>query len=329
VTLSVDQQFIRFADLLEKNPKYAPVRHHQPPMWDLTRVEGGMPPELRGVLAVTHVPTMNFGPKDVEAEVPEGTPMVELDANGAFVAAASSARFAHCALTNTGPLDLSTGPIPPGCMLVDAHPWQFGAPGSPLGANRPKADALGRVWVPHTVYSILRDLTHGAKWGPQGGHWPDATVYDSWTADPCAFTDWANVVRDTRAAAKLGGDAAMGERVKVAYSQAVQMWATEPDPKGTPKEKQKKRNKAYRPDWYQALRGQHFANMWRRGYQCTILGKAPLRIWATDRLLMKEIDMLSLLRRDQQPTPIRLDETGIQLGTFKRVHRWYAGIEDL
>jgi hypothetical protein len=322
VTQSVDQQFIRFADLLEKNPKYAPVKHHQPPLW-IPKMDD----TLRGVVAVTHIPTINWGPKDPEAEVPEGMPLVELDANGAFVAAASSATFAHCALEHTGPLDLETGTVPPGYFLVDAHAWQLGAPGSPLGAGRPKLTAEGRVWVPHTVYSVLRDLTHGAKWGAISGHWPDATVYDSWTADACRFTDWANVVRDTRAAAKLGGDVALGERIKTAYSQAVQMWGTKPDPKGTPADKRKKKNMAYRPDWYAALRGQHAMNMWRRAYQCTILGHAPLRVWDTDRILMQEHDLLAVLGRDTPPNPLRLDETGLGLGTFKRVRRWYAGIE--
>jgi hypothetical protein len=328
VTLSTEQQTYRFADLLEKNPKYAPVKHHQPPMWDLTRVEGGMPAELRGIAQVCHIPRVNYGTKDPEADVPEGTTLVELDANGAFVAAASSATFAHCALQNTGPLDLTTGPVPGGYLLVDAHHWALGAPGSPLGQNRPRTDADGRVWVPHTVYAVLRDLTYGAKWGAREGHWPGCTVYDSWTADTCRLTEWANVVRDTRAAAKVQGDVALSERIKTGYSQAVQMWSTQPDAKGTPVDKRKKNNKAYRPDWYAALRGQHFANMWRRAYQATILGHAPLRVWDTDRMLMTEHDLLSLLRRDVQPIPLRLDETGLGLGTFKRVRRWYAGIED-
>lgn len=326
MTQSVDQMSIRFADLLEKNAKYAPVKHHMPPMWDLTRVEGGMPPALRGVVSVAHIPTINWGPKDPEAEVPEGTPLVEVDANGAFVAAATSGTFAHCALTNTGPLDVpEKGQLPAGYMLVDAHPWQLGAPGSPLGAGRPKLDAHGRVWVPHTVFSVLRDLTYGASWTP-GGHWPDCTVYDSWTADPVKFEAWGGVVRDTRAAAKIGGDANMGERIKVAYSQAVQMWATHPDPKGTPPEKRKKNNKAYRPDWYAALRGQHFANMFRRAYTATVVHNlGPIRVWDTDRMLFTEGNLLQLLGTHK--SPVRLDETGIELGTFKRARRWYAGIE--
>lgn len=329
MTLSTDQHRARFADALEKDPANAPMRHNMPPMWDLTRVQGGMPDALRGVVQVAHVPTLNWGPKDPEAAVPEGTPLVAIDANGAFVAAASSARFAHCALENTGPLDLTTGAIPPGYMLVDYYDWHGGAPGSPLGANRPKLTAEGRIWVPHTVYAVLRDLTHGAKWGAQAGHWPGCDVYDSWTADPVPFTAWANVVRDARAAAKRTGDRALVERTKTAYSQAVQMWSTPPDPKGTPLEKRKKKNKAYRPDWYAALRGQHAMNMWRRAYQCTLLGHPPLKVWDTDRLLMREHDLLALLRRDTQPVPIRLDETELSLGTFKRAQRWYAGIEDV
>lgn len=329
MTPSPDQQYLRLADLLEKNPAYAPTRHRQPPMWDLTRVEGGMPAQLRGVVAVAHIPTMNFGPTDVDADVIEGTPLVEIDANGAFVAAATSGTFAHCALEHTGPLDLVDGqPLPAGYLLVDYHPFFLHTPGSPLGSNRPKVDADGRVWVPHTIYSLLRDLTYGAKWGAVPGHWPDATVYDSWTADVCRLEKWAGVVRDTRAAAKIGGDTRTGERIKVAYSQAVQMWATKPDPKGTPADKRKKNNKAYRPDWYAALRGQHFANMWRRGYQAAILGRPPLTIRGTDRMVFKEYELLELLGRDKAPRPIQLDETGVALGSFKRMHRWYAGIED-
>lgn len=321
-----DRRFLRFADLLEKNETYTPLRHHMPPLWDLTRAEGGLPSQLRGVISVAHVPAMNWGSKTAELDVPEGTPLVELDANGAFVAAASSARFAHCALEPTGPLDLSSGGIPPGYMLVDAHPWQLAGVGSPLGNMRPRLDDRGRVWIPHTVYALLRDLVRGASWTP-GGHWPDATVYNSWTADPVPFEKWAAVIRDTRAAAKLGGDVAMGERIKTAYSQAVQMWAAPPDPKGTPPEKRTKKNKAYRPDWYAALRGQHFANMFRRTYTAAVvLNRPPLRVWETDRILFRDHDLLELLGTPK--SPIRLDETGIQLGTFKRVKRWYAGIEE-
>lgn len=334
MTLSTDQQSIRFADLLEKNPTYTPVKHNMPPFWDLTR-DGAMPAELRGVVQVCHIPRINYGSKNAEADVPEGTALVEIDANGAFVAAATSARFAHCRLLNTGTLDFENSTVLPGMMLVNYHEWNGGAPGSPLGANRPKLTAEGRVWVPHTVYAVLRDLTYGAKWGAVPGHWPECTVYDSWTGDPVAFEKWGGVVRDTRAAAKATGDAPMSERVKVAYSQAVQMWNTPPDPKGTPVDKRKKHNKAYRPDWYAALLGQHFANMWRRAYQATILGHEPLRVSGTDRMLFTEPDLLALLRRDRQPIPLRLDETGLGLGTFKRVvqpngsTRWYAGIEDV
>ena len=327
MTLNAEQQTERFASLLEKSADHIPTRHKMPPLWDLTKMDGGLPLQLRNVIATAHVPTMNWGPKDPEAEVPEGTLLVELDSNGAFVAAASSARFAHCALEHTGALDLTDAKtIPPGWMLVDVHQWQLGAPGSPLGANRPRGN---QVWVPHTVYSTLRDLTIGAPWGAPGGHWPDCTVYDSWTADPVQFLKWYEVVRDTRAAAKVAGDAAASERIKVAYSQAVQMWNTLPDKKGTPPEQRKKKNRAYRPDWYQALRGQHAHNMWRRAYQATILGHPPLRVWDTDRILFREHDMLALLKREVAPFPLRLDETGVALGTFKRTHRWYAGIEDM
>lgn len=326
MTQSVDQQFTRFADLLEKNPIYTPVRHNMPPMWDLTRVDGGMPRELRAALAATIKPAANWGPRDVEADLPEGTPLQEIDANGAYVAAASSARFAHCALERTGPLDVMTGTLPGGIYLVDVHAWPLRMPGSPLGGGRLAADTKGRVWVPRSVYALLRDLVEGASWTP-GGHWPDATVHDSWTADPTPFEKWSAAVRDVRTAAIIGGDTKHYGRIKVAYSQAVQMWAKEPDPKGTPVEKRAKKNKAYRPDWYAELRGQHFANMFRRSYTAAVVhGLAPLAVRGTDRLTFVEPQLLRLLGATK--SPIRLDETGMQLGTFKRIGgRWYAGME--
>lgn len=320
---SVDQYNDRFATLLEKNAAYTPMAHRLAPLW--TPVPS---PELRGVIAAAHIPTVNWGPSDVEAAVPEGTPLVEIDANGAFVAAASSGTFAHCELARTGPIELpASGQIPAGYLLMDAHPWLHGAPGSPLGPGRPKLTQEGRVWLPHTVASALRDLTYGAKWGAKEGTWGGCAVYDSWTADVCRLTKWAEAVRDTRAAAKIVGDTNASERIKTAYSQAVQMWATPPDPKGTPADKRKKKNKAYRPDWYAALRGQHAMNMWRRAYTCTQLGAPPLRIMGTDRMVFAEQPFLTLLRRDAPPRPIQLDETGLGLGTFTRERRWYAGIE--
>lgn len=329
MTQSIDQQSARLADILEKNPAYAPIRHKQPPMWDLTLVKpGGMPAALRGIVQVAHVPTVNWGPKDVEQDVPEGMALREIDINGAYVAAATSGTFAHCALEHTGPMGVPAGAPAPGYYLVDAHKWQAGAPGSPLGPGRPRLTAEGRVWISHPVYGHLRDLTLGAKWGARPGHWPGCEIYDSWTSDPCRLNTWAENIRDQRAAAIVQGDKGRSEALKIAYSQAVQMWSTPPDPKGTPWAEKKKKNKAYRPDWFHALRSQHAMNIWRRAYQAVILGHPPIRIWDTDRITITEPNLLALLGLSQQPAPIRMDQTGITLGMFKDAKpRWYAGID--
>jgi hypothetical protein len=329
VTQSIEQQSARLADILEKNPAFAPIRHKMPPRWDITRADGGLPPLLRGIIGVAHIPAVNWGPKTYEDDVPEGTALREVDVNGAFVAAATSADYGHCMLENTGPLELATGGVRPGYYLVDYHQWQAGAPGSPFGPGRPRLTAEGRVWVAGPLYATLRDLTHGAKWGAIEGHWPDCTIYDSWTSDPCRLTDWAGYVRDQRAKAILEGDTARGEALKTAYSQAIQMWSTKPDPKGTPQAEKKKKNKIYRPDWYHTLRTQHAMNLWRRAYTATVLGHPPLRIYDTDRMVFKEADLLWLLGRSEQPAPIRLDATKIQIGSFKDARpRWYAGIDE-
>lgn len=312
----------RFTDMMEKGD-LAPIRHKQPPLWNPAALAGGIPRGLAAAFATVHVPTVNWAISPTpEDEVPEGTVLTEVDRNGAFVAAGSSATFAHCALEQTGELDLERGTIPPGLMLVDAHVWQGGAPGSPLG---PARITTPQIWVPHTVYSLLRDLTHGCTYWPEGGYWPDATVYDSWTADACRFSNWANAIRDTRAAFKRAGDELAGEAIKLAYSQSVQMWNRPPDKKGTPLDQRKKRNKAYRPDWYAALHGQHFANAWRTGFRCALAGRPPLRMWDKDRFLFKEDDFAALLRMPEPP--LRRDDTGIDLGHYKWVRYQYAGIE--
>lgn len=309
------------ADLLEKGG-YAPKKHHQEPFWNPTDI----PAPLRSIHKACRIPALGWN-RWSEEEIPEGTALRNIDANAAYLSAASSADFAHCALERLGAMS-SESAIRPGYYLVDAHPWQLGCPGSPLGMQHLRES---RVWVAQPTYLLLRDLTYGANWGAPGGHWPDCTIYDSWTADQCRFTDWTNVIRDVRKTFIEYGERPAYEALKTGYSEAVQMWYTPHDPKGTPPAERKKKNKAYRPDWYRTVHAQHAAKMWRCAYLASLANRPPVAVGGTgiakDGMTFVEDDLRAVLALPK--APIRLDETGAQLGTFSRGDRWYAGIEDV
>lgn len=307
------------ADLMEKHGLCKRIGH-QEPYWTPQ-----IPAKLMDVMRQVHVPVVGWAGTDGR-EVLEGTPVTPIDFNGAYVAAASSAEFAHSLLEPTGPHNPETMPILPGYYLVDAHPWQLDAPGSPLGGGRIPA---GPVWVTHVTYKLLRDLTFGCSWAA-AGHWPDIKAYDSWTS-PTAWrmNDWTNAIRDARAEILRTGDEEAYRALKLGYSQAVQMWITPPDPRGTAAAERKKHNKAYRPDWYHTLHAQHHFNMWYRAYRATMAGCPPLRMggrgMAVDGMLFTTDDLGALLVMEK--SPIRLDETKATLGTFKRGKPYYYGIE--
>lgn len=308
------------ADLLEKHGLHPVVGHHAP-YWTPP-----MPAPLRDVQRKAVIPTVSW--RGVARDLPEGTPMTDVDGNGAYLSAASSASFAHGPLENTGPHDPEQHRILPGWYLVDVHHWNMGAPGSPLGAARIRDN---RVWVSHITYDLLSKLTFGCSWSP-GGHWPALHAYDSWTSKTsCRFTTWTNAIRDLRAQLIETGDGDAYEALKLGYSQAVEMWATEPDPKGTPAADCKKHNRAYRPDWFATVRSQHQFNMWRRAYQASLAGHGPVQIGgtgiATDGMAFVTSDLNAMLVVPK--SPIRLDETGVQLGTFKRTRRYFHGIDEV
>ncbi len=299
-------------DLLEKQG-YAPIVNHLPPLWQLRDVT----PALNSILKAVHIPAVNWARS--EADLIEGTSLISLDSNAGYLTAASSAMFGHDNLSHTGAYDPpERGQIPPGLYLIHVHPWTMGAPGSPLAG----AQIGSKVWVTHQTLDVLRCLTYDASWTP-GGHWPECSAYDSWTCQIARrFTKWTDAVRDLRTGCIERREST--EPVKLGYSQAIQMWNKPPG--------KDKRNMAWRPDWYATVLSQHAANMWRRAYQCALLRRPPVQMGgsghAKDGYVFTEIDLDVLLRTEK--SPIRLDETGISLGTFKRLPgRRYAGIEDL
>ena len=312
------------SDWLEKGG-LAPIVRHRPPLW-----VPSMPATLREITARVHVPTMNWcGPQPRV-----GTPMTDVDTSAAYLSATASATFAHGPLEQTHPI----GPedfIRPGYYLVDVHPWQLSAPGSPLGSQA--LEGVAQVWVTHATYRLLRDLTYGTAQYP-GGHWPDATVYDNWTCEThFRFTNprgtgWTDVMRDLRAQYLDEGDTDGYEALKLGYSQAQQMWLTLPDPKGTPVADREKHNRAYRPDWSHTVRSQTAASLWRRAYLAHLTGSghAPVAVGgaghATDGMAFITSDLTALLAHPK--TPIRLDPSGKRLGTLRMTRRYFAGQDE-
>lgn len=309
------------ADLLEKKGLHPVVGHHKPYWLPPT------PGTLRSVMHAALVPTVAW--RADTRDLPEGTRLTDIDANGAYLAAASSADFAHGALEQTGPHDPQLHRINPGYYLIDVHHWQRAEIGSPLGGARITDP---RIWVTHVTYKLLSDLTYGAAWGPKGGDWPALYAYDTWTSKTkCRLNDWTNALRDMRAEMLRTGDREAYEALKLGYAQAVEMWATPPDPKGTPLAEREKKNSAYRPDWFHTVRSQHHFNMFYRAYRAAMSDCGPIQMGgagiATDGMTFVTSDLTAAVLMSK--SPLRLDDTGVTLGTFKRTRHYFHGIDEV
>jgi hypothetical protein len=290
---------MKVMDILEKDA--APMVGYHKPKWMLPTT-----PALRGTIKAVVTPRLSWDTgTDAERAVPDGTELVDVDANAAYLSAASSVLLAHGPLEHTGNAALSR--VQPGYYLIDAHRWPYGGQlGSPLG---PAARAGQKVWVAHPVLGLLHELV-------DEGHWQDATVYDSWTSQTrCRITTWTTILRNARAHFIISGDQDSYEALKFGYSQAIQMLGTPYDAKGTPADQRQKKNMAYRPDWAHAIVAQSCVNIWRRAWNCAQANRGPLSIGDTDRLTFTAEDLEHVIAAPKPP--LRIDQTGIGLGTFK------------
>lgn len=225
---------------------------------------------------------------------------VNLDVNGAYLAACSSAPFAHSALTNDFPRDLSA----PGLYLVDVHPWQEGEIVSPLG-EQPFTD--DRTWVAQPTVKLLDQLS-------VDGYWPKVVVHDGWTASSCRLRRWTDAVQEDRTAALreraagVEGAAEKYEAIKDGYSIAVQLMRG-------PAEGAKTKSSVRRPDWYQTVHAQHAASTWRKAWNAVLTGHGPVAMGSVDEITftVEDLDLLMALGKP----PFRLDATGEQIGALK------------
>jgi hypothetical protein len=237
-----------------------------------------------------------------------------LDANGAFLSAASSATFAHGELTRTGALpsnNVAADGKVPGYFRIDWHSWSDSRIVSPLGNI---GDEGGKVWVKHPTLELLTKLS-------TAGYWPEVRIHDSFTCpDRVRFRSWATAVNNDRAAALRDIDTAyrLGtpqeqqdaddwyEAVKNGYSMAVQLMLG-PAEGGTVKSAVK------RPDWYHTIHAQHAASTWRKVWSCILAGYVPVMMGSVDEVVWDTEDF----RNIEADGLMKLDNSGIQLGAFK------------
>jgi hypothetical protein len=219
-----------------------------------------------------------------------------LDANAAFLAAASSVEVAHGQLTKTGQCLFDARR--PGYWLVDAHPWSQVSIWSPLGSAR----MPDQVWLTTPTVTLLDQLT-------DAGYWPGVDVHDSWTSSTrCRLRGWTTRISQDRVAAIDAGDVDLYQDIKTGYSQAVTMMSL------------KGRSQIHRPDWAQHIRAQHAANMWRRSWDTLRGNYSPiLSSGVVDEIIVTEngLAQMKLAQGIGDRPPLRIDQTGRCLGTFK------------
>lgn len=250
-----------------------------------------------------------------------GDEMVDLDVNGAWIAALSSGDFAHGPLARTGPWRGDR--LRPGYYQISTPTWQLSSIVSPLGSQR-LGDA---VWVMHPTLGVLQDLE-------EAGLIPELVIHDSYTAETsCRMRKWAEKLRDDRKALKVavnatseatvGGAAARKayQDFKDSFAQGIQMMAGKDGADG-----QRTTHKCdiLRPDWYHTVRAQHAATMWRKVWKGVQAGIEPFGMSSVDEVTYTRPDLERLLTMQPRP-PFRLDPDGLTIGSFDVKGEWVMG----
>lgn len=285
---------LRLLDALEG--AYAPLR----------KVEGRMRapywrPELPGIVFAAQVVT------GWDWSRPYAGPVSVLDRSGAWVAAASSATVGHGALEHTGEMEQAGRP---GYCQLAVYRWDEAGMPNPLGHVPAGAETL---WVPTPTAVLIRDLA-------AAGRWPDATVLDSYTAEPVRLDKWTKFVNGLRAFAinDYGRDSEEYIRVKEAFGQAMSLMVGSISDSGTRREW---KCGVQRPDWTHTIQAQGSATLWRWADDCRQMAPdlAPVAVRNVDELVVPTaaVDIVTTTPRPGARKPMVIDPTGITLGSFK------------
>lgn len=284
MTTTTSSGDIRALDLLIR--QYPPMVGSRPPYWR------PMPAPCAGEV---YEPAWNWRSRQ---EAPEGTRVRVLDANGAYLAAASSVEVAHGRLVRCPRVAFERNK--PGYWLVDIDPdaWTYRDVVSPLGT----ALVEGPTWLTTPTVALLADLT-------DLGLWPGLDIRDAWLGQyRVRLRRWATALRDIRAEIMTRGDQAAYDRFKVAYSAAVTTMQVD------------RKSAMFRPDWSQHIRTQHAATMWRRMFRAAHeVGHPPLGAGTVDEIAWTDASVarFRVMAGRGFPAPVILDETGVKLGAFK------------
>lgn len=255
-------------------------------------------PSLPGMTSLAHVVTGYAWQRPYKGEV------VRLDRNAAFLSSAAAVLVAHEPLEHTGPLN-AFDPQRAGYYLVSAHPWQEHRrmPG-PLGNRCGKP-----VWVPAPTLQLLHQLA-------EAGRWADAEILDSYTAPGVRLTAWTNHLRDLRTSiiTTHGVQSKQYEQFKIAFGQAITLMIGV----DTPGSGRKWKCKTHRPDWAHAIQSLCAATLWRCADACwSVCEEGPVALVNIDELHVPAAAMPTITDVTRKRIVIKLDNSGIRLGTFK------------
>jgi hypothetical protein len=285
-----DQRGFRALDRLrhENQPTRGNKARPQQPLW-FSRVPASVP-------AACTVPTWGWHAPGLTGFHQVTT----LDVNGGWFGPLSGTDLAFDDVTHTGDKDFDRLP---GFWCIDTSKvdWPHIGIVSPLGMG----PAEKYMWLSTPTVDLLAELHRAGKW-------PALTVLDSWTCDKKVRPiEWAATLRQHRAAAlaqwqatKDPADRAVYAGIKESLGIAITMM-----------ENSSKAAPLRRPDWGYTLRASAFAAIWRKAWYCHQLGLAPVAMQSKDELTFLTEDLDELLSHPK--CPIAIDDTGIQLGTFK------------
>lgn len=272
-----------------------PLKRRKKPFWH--------PTHQPACVAEVRTPTWHWEHHEQPAP---GTPLVDLDINGAYLAAAGACEFAFDALEHGGPIYLPNGKYAPGYYLITNNPWPITSTfPSPMGS----AELPPRVWVAEPTVTLLHELSEQGRWG-------GVEIHDQWTS-PVAqrFRKWVEAIRDDRAMATRnaaawpedGHAAAVLQGIKDGYVQAVQLLRG-------PQEGNEAKSRVKRPDWYHAVHAMHAANLWRKVWGAAAVVGPPVSMGSTDRVTYTP-KIMAITEMDKPP--LRIDQSGVALGAFK------------
>lgn len=273
----------------------APRRRGRDPYWraPMPKFNAGFASEYRKVIpgwSWTHPQWEEF----------RGVERVEMDANAAWLSAASGVRLGWGALTVHRQGVDAEFRGEPGYYLVRVYgeSWTDRYLPHPLGANPVGATWDGFVWMTHHTLDLIRWLHAQDAW------WGVPTVHESFTAEQAVnLQDWTQYVNSLRAVAMTREDQEALERIKLAYAQAIQMLPGH------------EKAKVARPDWYDAIISRHSAETFRKMFRAREAHITPLRMNAVDAVVFTRDDVTKLLGMDKRP--FRVDQSGLTLGAFK------------